>query len=68
MSDGPHRSPPMQPHWEDVARCAADPACKQVDALLVIAVRQDFKGSPLPQVRNILVGTKQLGSGLMNYK
>ena len=60
MSDGPHRSLPMQRHWRNLAERAAKSAFSpdQVCEALPTVLKADFRGVPLDVVRDILGGGK----------
>lgn len=61
MSDGPHRSLPMKRHWKDLAERAATPAFSagEVADCVPVALRQDFRETPLLKVRDIFGGGEQ---------
>lgn len=62
MSDGPHRSLPLPPHWKHLAERAATPAYSPTDVeeALPIALKKDFlREAPLSEVTRILRGDKQ---------
>jgi hypothetical protein len=56
MSDGPHRSLPMRPHWKLTARRTAnlahtvDEACEA----MTCALKKDILGAPITAVREIM--------------
>jgi hypothetical protein len=58
MSDGPHRSLPLRPHWKKLAEWAAKPAFSldDVATVLTVALKQDFSEKVLKRVRGILSG------------
>ena len=58
MSDGPHRSLPMRPHWKDLAQRAAKSAFapKEVCEALPYALKRDILEAPIKQIRDIMVG------------
>ena len=60
MSDGPHKSLPMHPHWRDFAERAANPACamEEVGEALVPALKREFAEAPVEDVRDTLGGGK----------
>lgn len=62
MSDGPHKSLPMQRHWRQFAERAGNPACPmaEVREALAPALKREFAGAPVDDVRDILgAGSKQ---------
>lgn len=61
MSDGPHRSLPMRRHWKKFAERAATRSYSldEVAAVIPGALVNDFKDTPLNQVRDILLGDSQ---------
>lgn len=56
MSDGPHRSLPMRPHWKLVAWRAANLAhtADEVCEAMAHALKRSILGAPIAQVREIL--------------
>ncbi len=56
MSDGPHRSLPLRPHWRDVALRASKPAFSldHVSEALARALKKDIIEAPINAVREIL--------------
>lgn len=58
MSDGPHRSLPMRPHWQTVAQRAAQAAFSpdQVCEALPYALKRDILEAPIKDVRDIMSG------------
>lgn len=58
MSDGPHRSLPLRPHWRKLAERAATPAYSLSDVAeaFPFALKKDFSKDSLRQVREILSG------------
>jgi hypothetical protein len=56
MSDGPHRSLNMRPHWKVVAQWAANLAHTpdQVRSALAHAIKKDILEAPLAKVRDIM--------------
>lgn len=58
MSDGPHRSLPMRPHWKDLAQRAAQGAFSpdQVCEALPYALKRDILEAPISTIRDIMNG------------
>jgi hypothetical protein len=56
MSDGPHRSLNMRPHWKSTAQRAANLAhtLDEVCATLSQALKKDILGAPIAAVREIM--------------
>ena len=56
MSDGPHRSLPMRPHWRDLAQRAAQSAFSpdEVSKALPYASTRDILEAPLAAIRDIM--------------
>ena len=56
MSDGPHRSLNMRPHWKTAARWAANLAhtADEVCGALAHALKKDIQGAPIAAVRDIM--------------
>ncbi len=56
MSDGPHRSLPMRPHWKDLAQRAAKGAFSpdQVCEALPYALKRDILEAPITAIRDIM--------------
>lgn len=56
MSDGPHRSLNMRPHWKTAAQWAANLAhtADEVCAALAYALKKDILGAPIAAVRDIM--------------
>jgi hypothetical protein len=62
MSDGPHKSLPMQRHWRQFAERAGNSACpmEEVGEALTPALKREFAAAPVDDVRDILgAGSKQ---------
>jgi hypothetical protein len=62
MSDGPHKSLPMQPHWKKLAERAANPSYTsyEVDEALLPPLMREFREAPLSEIRAILGGGNQM--------
>jgi hypothetical protein len=62
MSDGPHRSLPMRPHWRHLAQRAAQGAFPpdQVCEALPYALKRDILEAPIKGVRDIMSGDSLL--------
>ncbi|WP_374308972.1 hypothetical protein [Methylocella sp.] len=58
MSDGPHRSLPLRPHWRTLARRAAKAAHSpdEVAEALPFALKRELLQAPLKKIREILCG------------
>lgn len=58
MSDGPHRSLPLRPHWKTFARRAANAAhtADEVHEALVHALTRDILEAPIRAIRDIMGG------------
>lgn len=58
MSDGPHRSLRMRPHWRDLAQRAAQGAFapEQVCEALPYALKRDILEAPIKTIRDIMNG------------
>nr|WIE93434.1 hypothetical protein P9270_010105 [Mesorhizobium sp. WSM4875] len=58
MSDGPHRSLPMRPHWRDLAQRAAKSAFSpdEVCKALPYALTRDVLEAPVAAIRDIMNG------------
>lgn len=56
MSDGPHRSLPMRPHWKIAAQWAANLAhsAEEVSGALAHALKKDILEAPITAVRDIM--------------
>ncbi len=59
MSDGPHRSLPLRPHWKTLARRAAKAAHSpdEVAEALPFALKRELLQAPLNQIREVLNGS-----------
>jgi hypothetical protein len=62
MSDGPHRSLPMRPHWRHLGQRAAQSAFSpdQVCEALPYALKRDILEAPIKGVRDIMSGDSLL--------
>jgi hypothetical protein len=58
MSDGPHRSLPLRPHWKTFARRAANAAhtADEVQESLAHALKRDILKAPIKSIRDIMGG------------
>ncbi|WP_199089759.1 hypothetical protein [Bosea sp. ASV33] len=58
MSDGPHRSLPLRPHWKTLARRAAKAAHSpdEVAEALPFALKRELLQAPLKAIREIMCG------------
>lgn len=56
MSDGPHRSLPLRPHWRTLARRAAKAAHSpaEVGEALPVALKREILGAPIKAIRAIM--------------
>lgn len=56
MSDGPHRSLPMRPHWKDLAQRAAKSVFspEQVCEAMPYALKRDILEAPIITIREIM--------------
>ena len=54
MSDGPHKSLPLQRRWQDLAERAANLAFAdaEVSEAMLVAFRTEFGGLPCGEVKN----------------
>ncbi len=61
MSDGPHRSLPMRQHWKKLAERLEKSSYtpEEIDEAWLFALKKDFSGAPLSEIRAILVGNGQ---------
>lgn len=61
MSDGPHRSLPLKPHWKSLAERAATPAYSlaEVAEAWSVALNAEMREAPLDEIRTILGGGEQ---------
>jgi hypothetical protein len=62
MSDGPHRTLPMRPHWKVFAQRAANPVHEtdEVCETLAHGLKRDILAAPIDAVRNILENSLDL--------
>jgi hypothetical protein len=58
MSDGPHRSLPLRPHWKRLARRAAKAAHSpaEVAEALPFALKRELLQAPLKAIREVMCG------------
>ncbi len=56
MSDGPHKSLPLQRRWQDLAERAANRAFSdaEVSEAMVVAIRKEFGGLPIEKLRDAI--------------
>lgn len=61
MSDGPHKSLPMQRRWQDLAERAANRAFSdaEVAEAMLVAIRKEFGGLPIEKLRDAMRGGDQ---------
>jgi hypothetical protein len=63
MSDGPHKSLPLQRRWQDLAERAANPAFSDVEVAeaMLVAIRKEYGGLPIEKLRTTMHAGDQDG-------
>lgn len=62
MSDGPHKSLPLQRRWQDLAERAANRAFSdaEVSEAMLVAIRKEFGGLPIERLQDAMRGGDQV--------